>query len=1314
MLALSIPVFAQLNQNCTVSVLNRNVQVNADGSWVLPNIPANSGQVKARATCVQNGLTTSGESAFFTVPVNGAVNLPDIVIGSASQIPVSLTLTPAPVSLASIGQTTQLTVTAIYPDNTTKNVSAASTGTNYTTSNPAIISISPNGLLTAVASGTVVIQAINDGASGIITARVTLASADTDGDGIPDSAEIQLGMDPRNPVDAQEDFDRDGLINLREYQLGTDIRKADTDGDGLNDGDEVARGTNPLLADSDGDLIPDGVEVTTNTNPLDRNQYNLRLAAATSILTPPSFSLATSVINSNVSAQLTWTVTLIDGKTTLNLTADTRTTFTSSNLNICSFDATKGKVFAGATGGCLITATNNNLSATASGTVTSFAPSEISAIDIPGAVAVDVAGRYAYVATGPNGLTVVDVADRANPVVRATVGNLGNIVAVRASGEWLLLLDSGGFLRTVNVQNPASPQVLAARLAIQGTPNYLSLRDGIAAISAGSGGVSFVNASLPFAPVLLARVATAAPAVGVDTDLARGLAAVALGTGGLQIFDIANPSSPQPKGMLPGGNVQRVLLRYPSVLLADTQRSVTAVNITNPAAPMISSSIRPDLGGAPVDIAASGNVAITADVSFGRVVPIISLADPLQPQTLAFWTIGTPGFSSSIAMDNSFGYLISAGRLRIGKYQDITDTLGVAPTVSVTQPASGTILIQGQTLSLVATANDDVAVSSVTFLVNGLPVANVASPPYQTSISVGNVSTITIGATALDFGNNVGTAANVTLQVIPDPLTTATGRVIDQGGNPVSNATIGAFGRSTTTASNGTFSLTGLPTIRGPIVVTAVATMGGTLLGGVSAAIAPVRGGTIQAGDIRIGPKPFITSITPTAVLAGTTATLTVTGANLGGSIFAFDQSGATISAPSINAAGTSATVTVAFLAATSGRMTLLATNPAGVSDSTPIVGFIIGAPGFNTISVTGPGANDDPDKDGATNAQEITAGTDPLNGDTDGDTWPDGLEIALGSSPRNPGSIPNPASSSGYVSSLTLSILNNRNPGTGTANSTQYVSGLTFSLLNSLNPSTAVAGTTQYVSSLTLSILNSRNPGLGALNSTQYVSGLTFSILNSLNPSSGLAGSNQYVSSLTFSMLNNRNPGLGVLNSTQYVSGLTFSILNNLNPSIGLAGSNQYVSSLTFSMLNVRSPAPVGPTAKFVNGSVFSIANGLNLVSTSLSPTSLFNRLIVDRLANPSMFEEAGQKRVDSDGDGVADEDEIRLRTNPLNSDTDHDGYPDGLEIVLGSDPLDAASRPNINRPGFVVSPALSIQNYAPQARQRAPGQPVAFRRRP
>jgi hypothetical protein len=369
---------AQLNQNCTVSVLNRNVQVNPDGSWVLPNIPANFGQVKARATCVQNGVTTFGESAFFTVPANGAVNLPDIVLGATTPIPASLAISPSAPLLNAIGQTIQLTVTATYPDSSTKNVTAASTGTNYTTSNPAIATIGANGLLTAVSSGTVVIQATNDGATGIISARVVLSNVDTDGDGIPDDVEIQLGLDPRNAVDAQEDLDRDGLTNLQEYLLGTDIRNPDTDGDGLKDGDEVnIHHTNPLIADTDGDLIPDGVEIQTGTNPLDRNSYDLRKAAASSILTPSSFLLTTSALFPTASQQLNWKVNLIDGKTTLDLTADQRTSYSSSNLSVCNFGAQKGLIFAGSPGSCQITITHSTLSVVVPGTVQSFTPTAL-------------------------------------------------------------------------------------------------------------------------------------------------------------------------------------------------------------------------------------------------------------------------------------------------------------------------------------------------------------------------------------------------------------------------------------------------------------------------------------------------------------------------------------------------------------------------------------------------------------------------------------------------------------------------------------------------------------------------------------------------------------------------------------------------------------------------------------------------------------------------------------------------------------------------------------------------------------------------
>ena len=54
------------------------------------------------------------------------------------------------------------------------------------------------------------------------------------------------------------------------------------------------------------------------------------------------------------------------------------------------------------------------------------------------------------------------------------------------------------------------------------------------------------------------------------------------------------------------------------------------------------------------------------------------------------------------------------------------------------------------------------------------------------------------------------------------------------------------------------------------------------------------------------------------------------------------------------------------------------------------------------------PGGPDaDPDNDGLTNAEEIAAHTSVSKPDTDGDGWPDGVEVTDGSDPLNPASRP-------------------------------------------------------------------------------------------------------------------------------------------------------------------------------------------------------------------------------------------------------------------------------------------------------------------
>jgi hypothetical protein len=91
-------------------------------------------------------------------------------------------------------------------------------------------------------------------------------NADTDGDGSDDGQEIVFGTNPLVPDDFTAsgfvDSDGDGLPDNAEVnEFGTDPANPDTDGDGLLDGDEVFNFINPLSLDTDNDGLFDGDEV---------------------------------------------------------------------------------------------------------------------------------------------------------------------------------------------------------------------------------------------------------------------------------------------------------------------------------------------------------------------------------------------------------------------------------------------------------------------------------------------------------------------------------------------------------------------------------------------------------------------------------------------------------------------------------------------------------------------------------------------------------------------------------------------------------------------------------------------------------------------------------------------------------------------------------------------------------------------------------------------------------------------------------------------------------------------------------------------
>ena len=206
---------------------------------------------------------------------------------------------------------------------------------------------------------------------------------------------------------------------------------------------------------------------------------------------------------------------------------------------------------------------------------------------------------------------------------------------------------------------------------------------------------------------------------------------------------------------------------------------------------------------------------------------------------------------------------VGNSRLYIGQYLAQEDRGGVAPTVRITVPADGSTVIEGMQIPFTVDATDDVSVAAVSFLVNGQVALTDTSAPYQFSLTAPQgVTSMTLGATATDLGGNVGTATNVVIHVMPDPLTTARGRVVDATNTPVAGATVTVLSSSATTAGDGTFVIGGLATTRGALSASAVATVNGITLRGRSAALDPVPGGFTELGTIvvRRGGKLYATS----------------------------------------------------------------------------------------------------------------------------------------------------------------------------------------------------------------------------------------------------------------------------------------------------------------------------------------------------------------------------------------------------------------------------------------------------------------------
>ncbi len=184
------------DERCVAVILNQTAPVTPDGFFIVPNLVVPQGAFRARVVCQVDGLTIKGQGPFVIGNPNAVTDLGEISFEEeAAPIPVSLELTTPAALLTPSANGAQLVTTGTLLDGTEVDLTLRSTGTQYLISNSRIATITGDGFVNAVSSGTVLVTAVNEGLVATVRIDVSLTD-DRDEDGIPDDFEDNNTINP--------------------------------------------------------------------------------------------------------------------------------------------------------------------------------------------------------------------------------------------------------------------------------------------------------------------------------------------------------------------------------------------------------------------------------------------------------------------------------------------------------------------------------------------------------------------------------------------------------------------------------------------------------------------------------------------------------------------------------------------------------------------------------------------------------------------------------------------------------------------------------------------------------------------------------------------------------------------------------------------------------------------------------------------------------------------------------------------------------------------------------------------------------------
>ncbi len=762
--------------------MNRSARVRFDGSWVLRDIPTDRGPVRVRATCTEEGETRSGASDFFVLEPDTSVEIPQIQLGANAAIPATLALALPVAELTAAGETAQLTVTASFPDGAVADLAAAASGTGYTVSNPAVLTVGADGLASFAAEPATIVFTRPLGGSGGEVARQLAVSG-----------ELIDGF----------------TIDLTSTAFGTGYASSNlfVCSFGVPDGRLFAGqdGTCRVTVDNSG--FSAEVAVTVRRFPLPVASLampgyanNVDVAGDTAYVAAGAAGLVVVDIANRAAPRI---VASLD---------------TSGQAN--DVEVRGGLAFVADHGAGLLVI---DVSDPAS-------PALLGSVDTPGlALDVDADGDPAqddlvYLADGDGGLLVIDVSAPAAPVIAGGLAvALSSVRDIAGKpGTPLLALaarDAAGVSSVVlvDVSDPASPAQLGSfalpgaqveAVAFAGDAVLAGSRDGL--------GLATLDAGDPAAPQLLATMVPSESGLLNDVEVLGDLAfgADRIFVNAVPVIDVGDPADPfavgfadfsgtgddngtgiaaddrflyltasQSGGRFRPSGSSRLYIGQ-TVPIDDTAGLPPAVEILAPAGGasffegdtvQVVVDALDDIGVASVSLLVDGE-AVASDTTD----PFV-FSDTEAPYGFDFSIpLGTTSFTLEAVATDDLGASSTAART-------ITVAPDPPPAVTLTSPVAGASVTAELPALISAEVSDNRGLSAVVLRVDGTPVFSGVTPPFSATVDVPlGAASLTVEVEATDDLGRTTTAVRVVPVVLGEPpvvilLTPSDGAAVVEG-----------------------------------------------------------------------------------------------------------------------------------------------------------------------------------------------------------------------------------------------------------------------------------------------------------------------------------------------------------------------------------------------------------------------------------------------------------------------------------------------------------------------------------------------------